>query len=344
MKNVLPQGMSAVRTLKALALANGSVAAAEAYAAGQHWSDHARVVNAIKASVEPVSTGQASALVAPVATEFAELVRPLTVLGKLQGVRRAPLRTRIVGQLGGASASWVGEGQPAPLSSAAFQAAELDARKVVAIVLTSNEVLRLASPGAEQLLRDDLARASAEAMDVALLDPDNAGGPETVPSVTHDAPSFESSGVTVAAFDADLAKLVSALTTAGSDLAFAAWVMQPAVALRLAQLRNAQGGLAYPGVTALGGILLGLPVITSASAPEGTITLIDGAGLLVADDDLAEFTLANHSTVAIEPEDGEGDPQLFSLWQTNCSALRIARYVSWRPRREVVAAALVGIE
>ena len=83
-------------------------------------------------------------------------------------------------------------------------------------------------------------------------------------SVTYGAPSFVSSGASVTNIDEDLAALIQPLVDAGSDLTFAAWVMLPRTAIYLSRLRGtADGALSFPFINAKGGVLAGLPVVTS---------------------------------------------------------------------------------
>lgn len=334
------------RYMRAMFVARGNPLEAAHFAHGQN---DIAAMTIFRGITEAVDSTQAASAMQPVGVDFAEVLRPATIIGRLQGVRRVPFQTRVV-NMTGAAAAWAGEGAPMPISSAELSSDEvmLPRAKCTGIVVQTEEIAR--SPTAQDFLVSDITGAVAQALDETLIDPANTGGDEKPASITHDAPSFESTGATLAEIDADLALLISTLADTGSTLERAHWVMRPGTALYLSRLRGTGGALAHPTVTVRGGMLLGLPVIVSgnvpiaAGSPDTTsITLIDADGILLADDNEAAFEIARHASIQMDDAPTGGAQQLVSMWQLGLSALRVQRWINWRPRRANIAAVLTGV-
>jgi HK97 family phage major capsid protein len=261
-----------------------------------------------------------------------------------------PSGVRSIAAINGSGAYWTGEGQPRPMSRMTFDGETLTPLSVSAILVTTAELLRSSAPSAESVLSRDLAGAAVQAMDEAFIDPANGGIANVKPAaITHGVGAFVSTGSSLAQIDADLAGMIDALSEAGSDLQFASFVMAPRSALYLARLRGTGGALAHPGMTAKGGTLLGLPAITSAAVPHSgspatsTITLLDAAQVLVADEGAAALELSERGALQMESAPGSGAQNLVSLWQTNAAALKTTRYANWRKCRPNVARVLTGV-
>src|SRR6266511_1662933 len=112
----LPKGRNFTRCAIALMRAKGRWLEA-ADIAREAWPDSPAVPLAVKAAVGAGSTSDAtwaSALVQyqNMASEFVELLRPATILGRLTGIRRVPFVIRFPKQTGGAACTWIGEGIP----------------------------------------------------------------------------------------------------------------------------------------------------------------------------------------------------------------------------------------
>lgn len=344
------RGLTATRFLKSLAIAKGDPVAAHGYACGQNWRDTPIVE---KALVDAIDQNSGSALLAQAGFDFAEFLRPQTILGRLAGLRRVPFNVRMLAQTGGTAAHWVGETHPKPLSAASFEGETLPLAKVCAICVITGELLRSSAPSAESVLSADLGRAGAQAMDEAFIDPANAGISDVKPaSVTSGVTPIASTGSMVANIDNDLDALLNALSAAGSDLGAAVWVMRPRTAIYLARLRapGGDGALAYPGMSARGGVLMGLPVITSANVPVSStsgnptsITLLDPSQIALADEGEAELGVALHASVQMEDAPQTGAQSQVSLWQRGLAALRAERTINWRARRAGMAQVLSGV-
>ena len=344
------RGMIFTRTMKTLGIARGDIAGARVYAQSQNWSNARDVVDSIRAAAVPTTGTGDVGLATPATFDFAEFIRPMTILGKLLGFRRAPARVRTISATSGSGAYWSGEANPRPISRVTLDGAELEQLSVVAILITTAELLRCSAPNAESILSTDLARAAVQAMDEAFIDPANAGETGKKPAaITSGTPLLTSSGGSLTQVDDDLAALIGALSDAGSDLSMAAFVMRPQTALYLARLRGTGGNLAYPGMTAKGGTLLGLPTITSAAVPgpgspvSNSITLLDPSQILVCDENGGALETSFQGSIQLEDSPGSGARNLTSLWQTNSAGLKMTRYVNWRRCRAGMAQTLTGV-
>lgn len=353
-------GLMVARYLRALQTAHkadGGREAAAAFASSQNWERAGAIVGALQKAGVANSTDADLAL-APLSTDLAEVVRPLTILGRLQGVKRVPFYSRLIGMSAGTVAHWIGRGVAAPLSRAQFSAPELlDRRKVAALLVTTDEFLRDGAPAAERALVADLAAAVAAAIDAAFVAVGNTGDDQTPASITSAGASTPSTGASLAQVDADLSGLVDDLLDAGENLAFAHWILHPRTATFLARLRGTGGALAFPNLNVRGGEIFGLPAIVSAGVPVTAdtaattqISLVSGDGVLLCDQDEAELTFARHASLEMD-DSPTGDTATpagatatrVSMFQSDSCAIQVVRSINWLPRRATVAATLTSV-
>lgn len=342
-------GFGATIIAKALVIARGDWAGAAAFLEGANarpWADALRA----KAAATAIGSSDAPAFL-PIVQSLDEAIRPLAILPRLTGTVSLPPNARLIGGTGIAAASWAGEGGPIPVGAAAFEdRSTLAPLSVSAIVVVDDELARMSDPRANDVLGRDLIGAAAEAMDRAFIDPTNAGTTDVKPaSITYGATSFTSSGSTVAAIDADLQRLLGRVTDGDSPLDNASWVMRPRTCAYLAGLRGTGGAPAFPGVTARGGTLYGLPIITSRGVPEvgspqtSSIALVDGGAVAYVDEGGADIEMATQAAIQMDSAPGAGAQSLVSLWQLGLVALKITRRLNWRRRRDSCAAVLTDV-
>lgn len=348
-----PVGVQFARFARALAVAKGDFLGAEAYAIGQNWARSTPAVPmAIKSLIEPLDHEALSGL-RIVGRDFAEYLRPRTILGRLQGLRRVPFKVRMVSAGQGTGAGWIGEASPIPVSALALSDAgeQLPPLKPGGIAVITTELVRASDPIVDALVASDVGAAVAAALDSAFIDPASSGVADVRPeSITAGAQQFESSGAAVVAIDADLAGMLAVLTDANLDLSSAAWVMAPKTATSLTLMRNGDGGPAFPGMTARGGTLCGLPVITSGaceasgSPGERFIVLVEAAEILLADDGESEISVSGDATLQMDDAPAEGGQQVVSLWQNGLVGVRALRMVNWKSRRSGAVTTLRGVQ
>lgn len=338
------RGLTFAREAKAMYFAKNNPSLARAWVAGHNYANERELDRTfeIKATVAAGNTTDWG-LPTPASFDLADFIRPLTIVGRLTSARRVPNRVRTIAATSGSSASWVGEAQVRPITKLALHGGTLEPLSIVAILVTTAELMKSASPDAEGLLARDIAAAAVAALDVAFIDPTNSGTSGVKPaSVTNGVTVLHSAGSTLANIDSDLGLLIQALGDAGSDLQNATFIMRPKTALFLARLRGSGGALAYPGMTAKGGTILGCACITSASVPipsTTSITLVDPTQIEVLDEGAGDVTLSEQGSLSMS--DSPSSPStMVSLWQTETVGLKITRYANWQRCRDGMAQVL----
>ncbi|MBA6066359.1 phage major capsid protein [Pseudomonas mosselii] len=349
-ERTLPKGTSFTRYAIALARSKGNLMQAVEVAKG--WEESTpEVVTVLKAAVAAGTTTD-PAWAAPLveyqtmASEFIELLRPQTIIGKIQGLRRVPFNIKMSGQTSGSSVNWVGEGKPKPVSALAFDTTTLRFTKAAGIVVLTDELVRFSNPSAEALVQADLTASMAQFLDVAFVDPAIAEVAEVSPaSITHGVTPIVASGTTADALKADVKRLFAAFLAANMTPAGAVWIMTPTMALTIGMMTNALGQAEFPGIDMNGGTFMGLPVIVSESVPAnpGSGSPVTGAGqrlilakaseILLADDGGVTIDVSREASLQMDSAPTAGATELVSLWQNNMVALRAERFINWKRRR-----------
>lgn len=338
----LPKGTRFARYAMAVAAGKGSISDTLAYA--KRWDGQTPEVTAfIKATVgtvADVSPGWGSELAQPdnLASEFIELLRPATIMGRIEGFRRVPFNVRIPAQSAGASVNWVGEAQPKPVSNPDFTDVTLPFNKIAGIVVMSEELVRLSSPSAEETVRRDLVEQVAAFMDQQFVAPSVTATSARPASVTNGVSATPASGTDAEALRYDINQALADMDTANINLDTLVIVMTGALARGIASLTNALGQKEFPGMNARGGELEGFPVLVSNSSPAGYIVFIVAGEILLADDGVVRLDASNQATLDL---DGSPDATL-SLWQNNLIALRAERWVTYKRRRTEAVALISG--
>ena len=347
----------AARIFNCLMLAKGDPATAAQLAANRpRWADSAQIHHIFQAAVTGQSTSSDSSLIATRQNALLDVIRPLTILGRLQGMALTTFDAALTAMTGGTAAAWVGEGKPVPLSRPTFSrlATPLGRLKIVAMCVETEDLIKIADPDAELTVGRDFVRACVVAADSAFINPASAAVANVRPaSVTYNSPAFASGGATALLIDADLGRLIESLLAHGSTLESAAWVIHPITAAFLARLRNTNGDYAYPDVNVLGGVLMGLPVIVSSSVPHGgspsvaSIFLVDASRIWLAEDNGMELGISKTATLEMldNPTNDDVTPTAttqVSMFQTNSIALRGLRTINWQIADPGFAAVLTG--
>jgi HK97 family phage major capsid protein len=145
--------------------------------------------------------------------------------------------------------------------------------------------------------------------------------------------AITSTGVTAAAYEADLLALISSFVTANLSLDGAYFVMSETHAAQLSLLRDALGNSYFTGMSLRGDrTLMGVPVITS-QAVTNKIGLIKTSEILIAQDGGVDVSYSDQATLI----DGENT---HNLWQENKFAVRVEKFITWAKRRPIAAAFL----
>lgn len=336
MKLDMQRGLLAARVVQALAIGKGSRSGAHAYAAGAgpQWRE------AEKALVDPLNTTTGGVLIGPAGADLMAYTWPLSVIGRLAGLRRVPLATRMLSEDVAVGAGFVDEYSPIPIYAESLASTVLDGKpKIGSACVLTRELVESSDPAALDVIRTALGKAGSAALDRQFLDPaQDAGTGTTGPaSITSGATPINSTGETLAQIDADLAAAMDALIDGGSDLTAAAWVLPTRSAAYMSRLRGSGGALAYPGLTAKGGVLLGLPAITSGNVPISndtsaltTLSLVDAAQVWYGSD-VAGISVSEQAAVALDSAPEGVTP--ISLWQRDLVAARLLLHANWKLAR-----------
>lgn len=345
-KPELPKGTLFARYAMAVAAGKGSLSDTLAYA--KRWDSQTPEVSAYIRAVEGTSVvqspGWGGELVFQqnLASEFVELLRAATILGRIDGFRRVPFNVRIPVQSGGSTVAWVGEAAPKPVTELAFETITMGYHKVAGIVVLTEELVRLSSPSAEETVRRDLTEQISRFLDVAFIDPTSTAGANSPASITNAAlgAAVAATGTDYTAVMADLNAALAQFDTAGVPTDGLVLVTTPAIARGMSTLMTPLGQLAFPGVNPNGGTLLGYPVVVSASVPAGYVCILKPSEILLADDGRVALDASNQAT--LDMAGGSGDSPTFSLWQRNCIGIRAERWITWRARRASAVALISG--
>jgi HK97 family phage major capsid protein/HK97 family phage prohead protease len=322
--------------------------------AKHHYPGMTRIQRLLKEAVPAMSTldsTSAGPLVYPtnLVSEFIDFVRAQTIIGRIDSFTRVPFNSRIAGQTSGGSGSWVGQGKAKPLTKFDYNDVSIPFTKVANITVLTEELLRFSSPSAETNVRNQLAAALRERLDIDFIDPAKTASAGVSPaSITNGITNLNSSGVTLDAVDVDVQAMMSAFIQ--NHLMPTHWIMPNTVALALSLMRTSLGNYAFPTINMNGGTFYGLPVITSQYAILGTpannlIVLLSAPDIFLADD--GGFQIDVSREASIEMDDAPtmdagslGSPAgavgttVVSMFQTNSVAVRCERMIYWARRRD----------
>jgi HK97 family phage major capsid protein/HK97 family phage prohead protease len=355
----VPKGTAFARY--ALAILRGSIMRRdplEIAKAEKHWHNTPEVMQALSVDIPAIMKAAVGAgtttdvtWAAPLiayqvmASEFIELLRPATIIGRIPGMRRVPFNIQMPRTTTGSSVGWVGENAPKPVSQMAFDTVTLRWAKAAGIVILTDELVRFSNPSAEAVVRQDLIDAMAQFLDRQFVDPSVAVVTNVSPaSITNGVTPVTPTGTTAAAFRADAKTLLSSFFNANFQSANGVWIMTQSQALAFSLMMTSLGTPVHPNITAEGGTLIGYPVITSENIPATGGSPVDGFPIIFAK--ASEIMLADDGQVVIDAsreasvqmDTAPDSPptaatSLVSLWQMNMTGLRAERWINWLKRR-----------
>jgi HK97 family phage major capsid protein len=321
-----------------------------ARAHAKEWSDTPEVELELKAAVAggtTTDTTWAGPLVVAtnIASEFAEFLRPLTIIGRIPGLTRVPFNISVPRATSGTTSSWVGEAAPKPLTTMTFDSITLRFAKIASIVVISEELARFSNPAAEAVISRDLTRGVIGFMDRSFVDPSLAAVTNVSPaSITNGVTPVTATGTTSTAARTDFATLLNLFLSNNLSLADSVWVMTQQQASNLSLMLNALGQPLFPTMGATGGTLMGLPAIASENIPatggspaDGyPIILLKASEILLADDGGVNIDVSREAVVQLDTTPDSppiGTTVYTSLWQTNQLGIKAELFVTWAKRR-----------
>ena len=278
----------------------------------------ALVQREIKSAIAVLDTaGTGLAPTKPMVQALLAAVDRRSVLGQLGAIKVPQANVGGVAQTVSATSYWVGEALAKAPSALGFAALSLTPRKVTTNVIAAEELLRFANVDALALLERAVVSATAAALDVALLDPANAGIAGVKP------PSLTNGLTTIPPlldFQNQVGQALNAIS--GGSPSRPTLIVSLQTALRLSALPN---------------IADYVKVIVSPAASNKVIA-VDADGIAYVDDG------GNIDIGApdMQLNDVPADPStattiMTSLWQRDLRAIRVERWVSWAKRADAVA-------
>lgn len=257
---------------------------------------------------------------------YAELVRRVSLLGRIPGTRPAPMYAKLNSVDEEPIVGFVGAGRPIPAARVSFaNQLQLVPAKVAGIVPLSLELVRHSDPAALPFIDRIVTRAVATGQDVALLD--------GAPAVEGERPASVLNGISAtgggspADIEDDITALVKGVRS--GEAAAPVFITSRSGALYLATLRDGGGARVFPDVTLNGGTLLGVPLLVSPAAAAKLIYL-DGSALFYNDSGGVVIDSARDVTLQMTDTPTDGAQNLVSLYQTGATAVRFVQVVTWQ--------------
>ena len=330
-KSLLPKGTAFVRAACALLHCQGNRSEAAEYA--KRWNDSTPEVGLyLKAAVAAGNTTD-SAWAGPlvnqnISSEFLELLRPATILGKIPGLRTVPFNTKVPQQTAGGTYGWVGEAKPKPITKLAFSSVALTISKAAGIIVLTEELVKLSNPSAEALVRADMIAGIAQFLDTQFIDPAVAAVAGTNPgSITNGAATAAATTNPMA----DVLGLIGHFATNNIPVEGVTIIMSSVNALALSFQVYSDGTQKFPGIGINGGNFKGINIVTSQAAGTNIIALQPSL-ILYADDGGVSIDVSREASLQMDsaPASPPDATTVFvNLWQMNCVGLRAERFVNW---------------
>lgn len=275
------------------------------------------------------------------AAEWVTLLSQRTVRGRLQTVP-VNFRTRTVVDSSTGTASFVGNGAAIPVQAFDLGAtAVVEPLRLATIAVFTDESLKVWSPATMGNVERRLTLAVARGEDAAFLDPDSAASAGVrPPSVLNGIAPLGSISNSAASALAGVELILAGLVNSGSDLTQAAIAMHPRSALALSLMQVSNGNAAFPQLTATGGSICGVPVLTSVactrsgSPNERFIAALDGARIVTADEGRVGIDASRIASLQMDsaPTGSSTTPTAtdqVSLFQTGATAVKVVRVCNW---------------
>ena len=288
--------------------------------------------------------------------DFVEYLRPMTILGRfgqapIPSLRNVPFRVPLIGQTSGGDGYWVGEGAAKPLTKFDFERKTLEPLKVANIAVATMETIRDSSPSAEGIIRDQLAAALRQRLDIDFINPLKAAVAGISPaSILNGVAGITSSGNTADDVRADIKALFTAFIQANNAPTSGVFIMSSVTALALSLMQNPLGQTEFPGISMNGGTLFGLPVIVSEFVPTDSsgslVALVNASDIYLGDEGGIDLSMSTEASLQMDnaPDNPTtASTVMVSLWQRNLVGFRAERTLNFARRRDSAVAWLDNV-
>lgn len=259
--------------------------------------------------------------------DLIELLRAATVVrGSSPMTVGMPMGNLTIPRLaGGASAGYQGELDDIALTEEAFDDVNFVAKKLTAMVPVSNDLIRRAPIGVEEIVRDDLVQTIGRREDLAFLRGDGTGkSPVGFRSLVLPANLIViPAGGDLDAVVAGLSALMLTLVNGMSRMLRPHWFMAPSLIRFISTRRDEVGGFYYKDEIARGS-LEGIPWSYTQQIPTN---LGAGNGSEIYLVDMADAVIADTLNIQVDASDVAAyygtDGQVVSAFQRDQSVFRI---------------------
>ncbi len=285
--------------------------------------------------------------------EFLEFLRAETILGKfgttvngvaIPSLRRVDFNVKIQGQTSGGTSSWVGQGAGKPVTKYDFDDRTLTFKKVAAISVLAEELVRFSSPSAELMIRDALAETIKARIDADFIDPAISAISNVRPaSITNGLTAQSSAGTSAANVVTDIQNLIEPFLLAKVGVRNLVIIMPETLAMVLSLMLTSLGNRQFPDLEIGGGRLLGIPVITTQYAASeaqfgNMVIVVNARDIALADDGQVTIDASREASLQMDdaPTQSSATPtatSVVSMFQTNSIAIRAERFIDWAKLR-----------
>jgi HK97 family phage major capsid protein len=268
------------------------------------------VARALNGSV----TGEGGALIPQdFMADLIELLRANTVVrGSSPMEIGMPMGNITIPRLaGGATAAYQNELDDIAVSQERFDDVNLSAKKLTAMVPVSNDLIRRAPIGVEEVVRDDLVQTIARREDLAFLRGDGTDkGPVGMRSLCLPAnlitvaamPATPAPGDQLTAILAGASAAILTLQNGMSRMLRPTWIMTPTAARFIAVARDSVGGFYFKDEMATG-MFEGYPVRITQQIPSNLVMTTFTKASEIYFVDMADFIIADTYNVVVDASD-----------------------------------------
>lgn len=306
----------------------------------------------LNAAVDPSVTtaaGDSAALVRESWGEFYDMLRPMTIIGRLPGVQRIDFTgissLKLPYRVSGATGGWVGEAKPIPAGTNVFASGTVVPYKLGVIIASSRELFARSTPAAEVLLRDDMLQQCAKVADTKFVSADAASAGVSPAGITNGvagAYTYASAGLTVANVTTDLMKARKQFASVDQPGPYVL-VCDPTFVEFARALRDANSNFVFKDELDSGRIY-GMPYVESTTVTDTQLIIVAAPDIIIGTDaDNNRMEVDFSATVQLQ--DDPTDPidvtddgatsvsKIVSAFQSDLALLKVVMGVTWHKRR-----------
>lgn len=313
------KGAVVPKIIRSLCAAKGSVALAMTVAEKMYGDTHP-VTKALASGI-----GSSGGFLVPAehSNEVIELLRARTVIRPNAVIMPMRSTLMVARQSTSTAAGYVGENNAVAKSTPTFGQIVLTSKKLAALVPVSNDLLRNASPAADDLISADMAAAMGVTEDSTFIrGVGSASAPKGLRYWLSADNITSSAGTSLANIETDLKACIGDLVNHDVRMIKPVWLMAPRSRIHLEFLRDSNGNLAFPEVSR--GMLKGYPIAETNNIPVnlggGTATemyLVDMADAIIGEESGIELMASDVAPYV----DGNSIVSAFSNDQTVIRAI-----------------------